>query len=118
MSKKAFRAWDPGQFAIKFPLGSSDSPNWRFSIVTLPFQAKIAFSYQTCIGIMMRGGAWYIRENVWGPTTGKHLAWLRAKGSRQITDEEFFDLIEREFTHPTILLDTVARQAFESLEDL
>ncbi len=31
------------------------------------------FSYTTCVAFRFRGGRLVVRENAWGPTTGKHL---------------------------------------------
>lgn len=33
------------------------------------------FSYRTCVAFRA-GGRLIVRENVWGPTTGKHLNWI------------------------------------------
>ena len=37
---------------------------------------KYAFSYSTCDAVTNADGRWVVRENEWGPTTGKHLNWL------------------------------------------
>jgi len=34
------------------------------------------FSYRTCVAIDAPGIGLVVRENVWGPTTGKHLNWI------------------------------------------
>lgn len=48
----------------------------NFTIVHLP-RVNLAFSYETLIGYTKaEGHGWVLRENDWGPTTGKHLNWL------------------------------------------
>ena len=34
------------------------------------------FSYQTCVAIHTYEHGLNVHENVWGPTTGKHLNWI------------------------------------------
>ena len=51
----------------------TDRPN--FSIVDTG-KRKFAFSYETCVAISKADGGWLVRENIWGPTSGKHLNWL------------------------------------------
>ena len=34
------------------------------------------FSYKTCIAAQREGFPAMVRENEWGPTTGKHLNWI------------------------------------------
>lgn len=49
------------------------------------------FSYQTPVAFRCAGyqnGALFIRENDWGPTTGKHLNWIDRYAPR-ITGAEF-----------------------------
>lgn len=56
----------------------TDRPN--FYIVHLDDgeeSVSVAFSYQTPIGFnRWNGQGWQVRENAWGPTTGKHLTFL------------------------------------------
>jgi len=47
----------------------------NFAIVTTNGR-KYAFSYSTCVAVTNADGRWVVRENDWGPTTGKHLNWL------------------------------------------
>ena len=49
----------------------TDRPN--FSIVHLGSNLAIGFSYSTPIAFWRSGEGWVVRENDWGPTTGKHL---------------------------------------------
>lgn len=52
------------------------------------------FSYSTCVGFELINGRRVVRENVWGPTTGRHLNAIDGghKPSR-VTLEEFQQLI-------------------------
>lgn len=34
------------------------------------------FSYRTVVAVNIPGKGFYICENKWGPTTGKHLNWI------------------------------------------
>lgn len=48
----------------------------NFTIVYLGADFRIAFSYQTAIGLYRTGHGWLVADNQWGPTTGKHLNYL------------------------------------------
>jgi len=63
----------------------TDRPN--FYIVHVG-NLSLAFSYRTIIGFSVGGSRWVIRENVWGPTTGKHLNYLANKNTR-ISEVDF-----------------------------
>jgi hypothetical protein len=54
----------------------------------------IWFSYQTPVAFQLDGKMRVVRQNQWGPTTGKHLNWIDG-GSRKdrVSSEEF----ERKF---------------------
>ena len=34
---------------------------------------KLFYSYKTCVGFALNNGQRVVRENEWGPTTGRHL---------------------------------------------
>jgi len=52
----------------------TDRPN--FYIVSTPGY-RVAFSYRTPVGLnRLDGSGWMVRDNEWGPTTGKHLNYL------------------------------------------
>lgn len=70
-----------------------DHPTDRanFSIVEIG-STLLAFSYKTLIGVSVDYGPWILCENVWGPTTGKHLNYLAGKDNR-IPYQEFETLI-------------------------
>lgn len=58
----------------------TDRPN--FTLVTIG-PIELAFSYRTVIGFRLDSiGPWVTRPNEWGPTTGRHLAWLGQNPSR------------------------------------
>lgn len=59
-------------------LPSIDYPTGRhnFSRIFLPGAGfAIFYSYSTPVSFSYRGRDW-VRENDWGPTTGKHLNWI------------------------------------------
>lgn len=65
----------------------SDRPN--FCIVYLP-GISIAFSYETPIAYSsLHGRGWVVRENEWGPTTGKHLNEIEEDKSLRIPGDQF-----------------------------
>lgn len=50
------------------------------------------FSYRTAVAFQVDGHARVVRENSWGPTTGKHLNWIDGGGSavkERVSSEEF-----------------------------
>ena len=47
------------------------------------------FSYNTLIAVVTRTGEEFIRENVWGQTTGKHLNWINPDHSIRLSGKEF-----------------------------
>ena len=57
----------------------TNRPN--FTVVTLDGGGErelwLAFSYETCVGFMRPTWTdWIVRQNQWGPTTGKHINTL------------------------------------------
>lgn len=66
----------------------TDRPN--FTIVEIG-STNLAFSYRTLIGVAIDFGPWVLCENVWGPTTGKHLNYL-ADNDHRIPYGEFEEL--------------------------
>lgn len=49
------------------------------------------FSYDTIVGFQVGGNRPVVRENIWGPTTGKHINRIRP-GTKEgrLPTEEFF----------------------------
>jgi hypothetical protein len=79
---------------IKHP---TNRPN--FTVVTLGAaddrEMWLAFSYETCIGFMRPSWkSWILRQNVWGPTTGKHMNALNADHKDRWNEEEFQWMLE------------------------
>ena len=66
----------------------TDRPN--FSLVTVG-DLEIGFSYSTPVAFRKGYGPWVVSENLWGPTTGRHLSWFPggADKSRRYSREAF-----------------------------
>lgn len=68
----------------------TDRPN--FAIVEVG-SLELAFSYRTIVAFRDGWGAWTVRENEWGPTTGKHLNYIdggeRGNKANRLSGEEF-----------------------------
>lgn len=47
------------------------------------------YSYDTPIAFETPATGLVIRENAWGPTTGKHLNWIDSNKQRRISGEAF-----------------------------
>ena len=62
---------------------------------------SVAFSYKTAIGFrdnfpsQDESHGWVVRKNDWGPTTGKHLNWLRLNKTDRIPGSEFEELLNK-----------------------
>ena len=74
---------------IKHP---TDRPN--FTVVTLDGGGNrelwLAFSYETCVGFMRpMWDKWIVRQNEWGPTTGKHMNLLNNNPKDRWNRKEF-----------------------------
>lgn len=69
---------------VNHPLNTTN-----FTIIYLgAFQ--IAFSYETPIAFYdYNEHGWVVRENDWGPTTGKHLNYINDDKSRRINGIDF-----------------------------
>lgn len=67
----------------------TDRPN--FTLVEVG-SLQLAFSYKTVIGFNDAWSGWVLRENEWGPITGKHLNWLNTDADR-VPGEEFEALL-------------------------
>jgi len=70
----------------------TNRPN--FTVVTLDAGGErelwLAFSYETCVGFMRPTWTdWVVRQNVWGPTTGKHINTLNPDRQDRWSDSEF-----------------------------
>jgi len=47
------------------------------------------YSYKTLVAFRAGSGSLVIRENVWGPTTGKHLNWIHPDKNLRVNSEVF-----------------------------
>lgn len=59
------------------------------------------FSYETLVAFETKYDELFVRENVWGPTTGKHLNWIdggnkKARLSKEDFEKKYNELIEEE----------------------
>lgn len=69
----------------------TDRPN--FSRVRVG-DMDLWFSYETCIAFHGPEGDLVVHENVWGPTTGKHLNYIDdGKNNRRVPSEVFDKLL-------------------------
>lgn len=71
----------------------TDRPN--FCIVTVA-DVTYWFSYRTCVAFCARGRDVVVRENLWGPTTGKHLASIDGGGvakKDRLSSDDFSDAL-------------------------
>lgn len=53
------------------------------------------FSYETAIAVFVPGEGTYVRENDWGPPTGKHINSVNIENRPRLTGEEFKALLSR-----------------------
>lgn len=50
------------------------------------------FSYSTPVAFWHSKTGKVVRENEWGPTTGKHLNWIESDKKRRVSGERFQEL--------------------------
>jgi hypothetical protein len=55
---------------------------------------SVYFSYETPIAFNTRATGWVVRENEWGPTTGRHLNYVDDGSSTRVSGVEFRRLFE------------------------
>lgn len=55
---------------------------------------QLFFSYETLVGIVVLGRV-YVRQNDWGPTTGKFLNFLEPNAKKRISGTEFNKLADK-----------------------
>jgi hypothetical protein len=75
------------QVSISHP---TDRPN--FSVVTIG-SLSLWFSYTTVIAFMTPEIS-VVCDNVWGPTTGKHLNYIDSNKANRVPRQEFLDQLE------------------------
>ena len=79
---------------MKLPTIQHPTNRPNFTVVTLGAaddrEMWLAFSYETCIGFMRPSWkSWILRQNVWGPTTGKHINTLNPDKQDRWNEGEF-----------------------------
>jgi len=67
---------------------SSDNYGVNSLVFELP-SISIYFSYETPVAFESIKTGLIIRENDWGPTTGKHLNWIDSDKSKRVSGDEF-----------------------------
>ena len=55
---------------------------------------KIYFSYDTVVAFSNGWSNLVVSENIWGPTTGKHLNWINSDHSVRLDRNEFEDKLK------------------------
>jgi hypothetical protein len=79
---------------IQFPTFSTGANHATFS----DDRATYWFSYRTLIAFRRVGGDLRVRENVWGPTTGKHLNAVDGGNKRdRLTSDQFEQAYREDF---------------------
>lgn len=77
--------------SIEHPTGQAN-----FTIVVAN-RVRYWFSYSTCVAFQAMGHT-YVRKNVWGTTTGKHLNAIdggdRQAKEKRLDQADFFDALE------------------------
>ena len=69
--------------------GEYSSNNYRVNSLRVDIGIlTLWFSYKTVVAFSLPGEL-VIRENDWGPTTGKHLNWIDLDKSKRIPSDEF-----------------------------
>lgn len=60
------------------------------------------FSYRTPVAFRVHGHNRVVRQNDWGPTTGKHLKWIDGGDKRNRVDSDTFEKLWKEQVEPTL----------------
>lgn len=75
-----------------------DYSSSNYGVNSLCFTVKdleIYFSYKTPVAFWHPSTGLVIRQNDWGPTTGKHLNWIDSDKSKRISGEDFEDKLNK-----------------------
>lgn len=76
---------------------SSDNYGAHALVFTTP-QGRFWFSYQTLVAFQAEGYQRVVRQNDWGPTTGKHLNWIDGgRKSNRVPSGEFERMYQEAF---------------------
>ena len=84
---------------MKLPTVKHPTNRPNFTVVTLNAaedrELWLAFSYETCVGFMRPAwDKWIVRQNEWGPTTGKHMNVLNPDHQDRWNEGEFAWMLE------------------------
>tara|TARA_R100001440_G_scaffold47696_1_gene67580 strand:- start:804 stop:1085 length:282 start_codon:yes stop_codon:yes gene_type:complete len=82
------RKWNYGNY-------SSDNYGSHTQAFTDNYGNDYYFSYNTLVAVHTNEGEEFIRENVWGSTTGKHLNWINPDHSIRLSSSEFETAISK-----------------------
>lgn len=101
------------RIAVSHP---NDRPNFcRVNIAGV----TLWFSYETCIAYQLPGQAWpTVRENDWGPTTGKHLNLVEGSDQRVPGlefEEQLRDIEERMEYRPGPTMEEIQEEFIREL---
>ena len=77
--------------AHKWSYMSSSNPNYGVNSVAVEFGPMVIyFSYDTVVAFSLPGEGLVVSENLWGPTTGKHINSISGVfASKRIDRDEF-----------------------------
>ena len=86
--------------------GKYSSSNYGANcIVFQTAKGRFWFSYQTMVAFKVFDGTgdFYIRENAWGPTTGKHLNWIDRDKAKRINTVLFEEAFTNRFPEEVVV---------------
>lgn len=74
----------------KWNYGNYSSSNYGYHTTAIRVNGlQLYFSYDTVVAFSTPGNL-RVRENVWGPTTGKHLNWIDGGNTKtRLSSDEF-----------------------------
>lgn len=80
--------------------GKSTRPNTNYVRIN---NLILYYSYETIVGFAFMGNT-YLRENTWGPTTGKHLGWIANIDKKErLPRKEFEEKLKEAFIRNRII---------------
>lgn len=88
----------------KWNYGNYSSYNYGTSIAIEICDLTLYFSYDTIVAFK-EGTNFYISENIWSKTTGKHLNWLEKDKKSRLKYSEFKDKLEKTLNKYNIVVD-------------
>ena len=76
--------------------GNYSSENYgSHTLVFTHNTTNIYFSYKTVVAFSTPKSGLIVSENLWGPTTGKHLNWIHPDKSKRVSREKFEKLMNK-----------------------